>query len=96
MAFLIDGTATAQLRCPDAAQPQAMAGCLLRIHGELPIFTGRGHSGRLYTLFANVEEGTWSITITVPGGLSTLVSAGGGYALPFGRDHGVLVRMDAA
>lgn len=44
--------------------------------GESPQAAGLGAQGQMVEMFASRETGTWTITVTRPGGLTCLVASG--------------------
>lgn len=47
--------------------------------GETRQSVGLGANNAIVEVFASIETGTWSITITAPGGLTCLVASGGAF-----------------
>ncbi len=48
-------------------------------YGETVTALGISSAGALVEVFVNSEKGTWTITVTAPGGPACLVSAGDGW-----------------
>jgi hypothetical protein len=55
---------------------QAVAERLFEGYGEYPVSVAIGAGGVLVETWANLETGSWSITVTEPGGLTCLVASG--------------------
>lgn len=49
--------------------------------GESRQSIGMGPDGRVFEVFASTETGTWTITITLPNGVTCLVAAGEGFEI---------------
>ncbi len=48
-------------------------------YGESRQSVGLGGQGQLVEVFASTETGTWTITVTLPTGMTCLVASGGSY-----------------
>jgi hypothetical protein len=48
-------------------------------YGETRQAIGLSANGTLIEIYANLQGGSWTITVTAPGGLTCLVDAGEGY-----------------
>lgn len=68
-----------------ASQVQAQSNCAPRDmvierlasgYGETRQSLGLGSSGQLVEVFASAETGTWTITVTLPSGMTCLVASG--------------------
>ncbi len=71
-------TASAQQNCaPRAAVIEQLAGK----YGESRQAIGIASQGRVVEVFASEESGSWTITVTLPSGLTCLVSAGDAFEL---------------
>ncbi len=60
---------------PACAPHDDVAGHLLAKYGERRAFIGVTRDGNLFELYAS-PTGTWSVVVTVPGGLSCLTDNG--------------------
>ncbi|MCV6585769.1 MAG: hypothetical protein OIF47_09565 [Marinibacterium sp.] len=78
LALLLAGEAAAQNR-PNCAPRQVVVDRLTEKYGETRQSIGLGSQGTVMELFASTETGTWTITITTPGGVTCLVGAGDAY-----------------
>jgi len=70
------------------AHPQSTGNCAMREHviarlatayGETRQSIGLGANNQVVEVFASVETGTWTITVTSPNGLTCLVASGRAY-----------------
>ena len=70
------------------AQSQSRGNCAMREHviarlatayGETRQSIGLGPNNQVVEVFASVETGTWTITVTSPNGLTCLVASGLAY-----------------
>jgi hypothetical protein len=52
---------------------------LAETYGESRRSVGLGANNRVMELFASTETGTWTITVTLPNGLTCLVASGQAY-----------------
>ena len=48
-------------------------------YGETRQSVGLGAQGRVMELFASQESGTWTVTVTLPSGITCLIAAGEAY-----------------
>ncbi|TNF58170.1 MAG: hypothetical protein EP307_12645 [Rhodobacteraceae bacterium] len=71
-----------------ATQVQAQGNCaprqmvieqLAQTYGETRQSMGLGASGQVVEVFASGATGTWTITVTMPNGMTCLVASGGDY-----------------
>ncbi|MEM0946992.1 MAG: hypothetical protein AAGK37_06275 [Pseudomonadota bacterium] len=46
------------------------------LYGETRQSIGIGTSGQVMEVYANLDEGTWTITITLPSGMTCLMASG--------------------
>ena len=65
--------AAAQQNC---AAREVVLGHLTENFGESRQSIGKAPEGRVVEVFASLETGTWTITITLPDGLTCLVASG--------------------
>lgn len=70
------------------AAPQSTGACAMRQHviarlatayGETRQSIGLGANNQVVEVFASLETGTWTITVTTPSGLTCLVASGRAY-----------------
>ena len=70
------------------AAPQSSGNCAMRQHviarlatayGETRQSIGLGANNQVVEVFASLETGTWTITVTTPNGLTCLVASGQAY-----------------
>lgn len=80
--------ATASFVVPLAAQAQGQQNCgnrelvierLTGKYGESRQSIGMAPKGRVVEVFASDETGTWTITVTMPNGMTCLVASGQSY-----------------
>ena len=67
-----------------AAQPQCnerhtILELLATNYKETPVATGVTNNGRLVQVLTNARDGTWTLIMTTPKGMSCLVAAGQGW-----------------
>lgn len=60
----------------NCAPRQAVVDRLAEGYGETRQSVGLGSNNAMVEVFASVETGSWTITVTVPGGLTCLVASG--------------------
>jgi len=60
----------------NCAQRQAIVERLAEIYGESRQSIGLGTNNTMVEVFASLETGTWTITVTTPNGTTCLVAAG--------------------
>ncbi len=77
-AFLTFGanTASAQQNCGPRG---VVVDRLAEAYGESRQAIGMAQQGRVVEVFASLETGTWTITITLPSGATCLVASGESY-----------------
>lgn len=71
-AISIAGAASAQTCAPRAAVLQHLSDNF----GETRQSIGMAEQGRVVEVFANTDSGSWTITVTLPNGMTCLVAAG--------------------
>jgi hypothetical protein len=76
------------LSCPIVATAQANCDTHARVlihlaehYGESRQMEAIGEGGTLVETWANIVTGTWTITVTPPGGETCIVASGGAFAL---------------
>ena len=74
-AVFLAGAAAAQSR-PNCAPRQIVLDRLEQKYGETRQSIGLGSQGSVMEVFASVETGTWTITVTTPNGLTCMIGAG--------------------
>lgn len=84
MKFLAIGAAALLSISAAHAEPQCAPRAAVLMHladnfGEVRQSIGMVNDNRVMELFANEASGSWTITITLPNGLTCLVVAGDGY-----------------
>lgn len=70
---------SAQAQARNCVPRQDALSMLARNHGETPAQTGVSSTGALVEVLTRPDGATWSILVTMPGGLSCLVAAGEGW-----------------
>jgi hypothetical protein len=60
----------------NCAQREAVIGRLADGYGETRQSVGLGSSNAVVEIYASPETGSWTITVTMPGGLTCLVASG--------------------
>ena len=73
LAVMLPGAAVAQAACASHAE---MVRRLAEGWGESRQSIGLGAEGEVVEVFASPETGTWTITVTAPGGPTCLVASG--------------------
>lgn len=76
---LVAGTASAQTR--NCAAHSAVVERLASGYGESRQSIGMGADGTVVEVFASLETGTWTITVTQAGGPTCLVASGEAYQI---------------
>jgi hypothetical protein len=71
---LAAGSATAQPR--NCAERPRVLERLAEVYGETRQSIGLGANNAVVEVFASTETGTWSITVTMPSGLTCLIASG--------------------
>lgn len=74
-------TATAASAEPNCGPRAAVVTHLSENFGESRQSIGMGQDGRVVELFASLETGSWTITVTLPNGTTCLVAAGEAFEL---------------
>jgi len=65
---------------PDSCAPRGVViERLADTYGESRQSVGLGGQGQVVEVFASAETGTWTITVTLPTGITCLVASGGSY-----------------
>jgi hypothetical protein len=86
--FLIKGTLGLGLLVLAAAEVQAAQNCaprdrvlqtLQEKYGETRQGIGMGQQGAVVEVFASAASGSWTITVTMPSGITCLVASGQSY-----------------
>lgn len=72
-------TASAAAQGQNCGQRQAVIQRLADGYGESRQSIGMAPQGRVVEVFASLETGTWTITVTTPNGLTCLVASGQSY-----------------
>lgn len=72
---------TAMANTQSCAPHQALTARLADIYGERRQAMGVARGNTVIEVYASDESGSWSITITQPGGQTCLVAAGQGFRL---------------
>lgn len=75
-AFLTICVATAATAEPNCGPRAAVIAHLSENFGESRQSIGMGQEGRVVEVFASIETGSWTITVTLPNGTTCLVAAG--------------------
>lgn len=75
-AILTFMTASAASAEPNCGPRAAVIAHLSDNFGESRQSIGMGQEGRVVEVFASLETGSWTITVTLPNGLTCLVAAG--------------------
>ena len=75
--FGIASVASAQGQ--NCGQRAAVIATLAESYGESRQSIGMATQGRIVEVFASLETGTWTITITLPNGMTCLVASGQSY-----------------
>ena len=70
------GAATAQQSGRNCAPREAVVDRLATGYGESRQSIGLGDNNQVVEVFASSETGTWTITVTMPNGLTCLVASG--------------------
>lgn len=70
------------------AKRSVMVAELEKSHGEYRQSAGLARNQAVVEVFANTETGTWSIIVSLPTGMSCLVSAGDAFMLEGGQQKG--------
>lgn len=63
----------------NCAQRQQVIARLASTYGETRQSIGLGANNQVVEVFASLETGTWTITVTMPSGLTCLVASGQAY-----------------
>lgn len=71
--------ASAAAQGQNCGQRQAVIQRLADGYGESRQSIGMAPQGRVVEVFASLETGTWTITVTTPNGLTCLVASGQSY-----------------
>lgn len=74
-------TAAAASAEPNCGPRAAVVTHLSENFGESRQSIGMGQDGRVVELFASLETGSWTITVTLPNGTTCLVAAGEAFEL---------------
>ena len=69
-------TTAAQAQTSNCAPHEVVVAHLAEGYGESRQSIGLAQNNAVVEVFASVETGTWTITVTQPGGLTCLVAAG--------------------
>jgi hypothetical protein len=77
--FLAAGYANAQSSNPNCGPHQAVVERLASGYGESRQSIALGTNNTIVEVFANLEAGSWTITVTTPGGPTCLVASGQAY-----------------
>ncbi|MBT8459080.1 MAG: hypothetical protein KJN60_05375 [Boseongicola sp.] len=80
-AFLTIITAQTAIAEPNCGPRAAVIAHLGENFGETRQSIGIGQEGRVVEVFASLETGTWTITVTLPDGTTCLVAAGRAFEL---------------
>jgi hypothetical protein len=75
-AALLSLTACAPARAATCATRQAVLDRLENSYGETVQSIGLGSNNGIVEMFASSETGTWTITVTLPNGMTCLVASG--------------------
>lgn len=75
-AFATIMTASAASAEPNCGPRAAVIAHLSDTFGESRQSIGMGQEGRVVEVFASLETGSWTITVTLPNGTTCLVAAG--------------------
>lgn len=78
-AFFTLMTATAVSAEPNCGPRAAVIAHLSDNFGESRQSIGLGQEGRVVEVFASIETGSWTITVTLPNGMTCLVAAGSAF-----------------
>ena len=72
-------SACAPVHAATCAQRQAILDRLTQTYGETVQSMGLGSNNGIVEVFASPETGTWTITVTMPNGMTCLVASGQAY-----------------
>jgi len=72
LSLTLAGSALAEAQC---ASHEEVANILLKEYGETVSFMGIAQDGNLMEMYTS-EKGTWTLTVTLPSGLTCLVAGG--------------------
>jgi len=75
-AALLSLTACAPAHAATCAARQAVVDRLANSYGETVQSMGLGSNNGIVEVFASSETGTWTITVTMPNGMTCLVASG--------------------
>lgn len=75
-AALLSLTACAPAHAATCATRQAVLDRLANSYGETVQSIGLGSNNGIVEMFASSETGTWTITVTLPNGMTCLVASG--------------------
>ena len=70
---------TAMAQTQNCAKREAVLDRLAERYGESRQSIGMAPQGRVIEVFASLETGTWTITVTLPSGVTCLVASGQSY-----------------
>ena len=77
LAVLVPGTVSAQSQ--NCATRDTVVERLSSRYGEIRQSIGMATQGRVMEVYASAETGTWTITVTMPNGITCLVASGQSY-----------------
>jgi TRAP-type mannitol/chloroaromatic compound transport system substrate-binding protein len=78
-ALLASALPAAAQSAANCAQRQQVISRLASTYGETRQSIGLGANNQVVEMFASLETGTWTITVTTPNGLTCLVASGQAY-----------------
>jgi hypothetical protein len=79
--LLLFAAIAAEAQATRCGPPGQMASYLTEIWGESVHVRGLAVNGGLVEIWGNAETGTWTITVTTPGGQSCMVASGGDFTV---------------
>ena len=79
MGFMALILAAQQVQAAQCADHATVVANLARHYGETRQSIGLAHDNTVVEVFASLETGTWTITVTRPGGPTCLAAAGQAY-----------------
>ena len=74
--ILVSGMATAQTMGASCAPRETVVQRLAESYGETRHGIGIGSNNQVMEVFASRETGTWTITVTMPNGMTCLMASG--------------------
>lgn len=77
--YLVTTTDVAAQNARNCAPRDAVVDRLAEGYGETRQSVGLGSNNAIVEVFASSETGSWTITVTMPGGLTCLVASGQSY-----------------